>query len=181
MAHQFSPAAAKRELLALPACRAELTLNRRLAPDVYKAVAPLMQKSGDLAVGGAGEIVDWLIVIRRLDESQTLEHALLTGRLAAWQLDRLVAMLVAFYRRATAVLVSADTHLANWHRNLAYNRAVLLDPRFTAAARLIRRVDQAQRRFLAQRSRLIADRVRHRHIVDGHATCARSISGSAIQ
>jgi aminoglycoside phosphotransferase family enzyme len=150
------------------ACRAELALNRRLAPDVYKAVVALVQSPQGLAIGGPGTTVDWLVVMRRLEENQTLEYALVSGQLPAWQLDRLVATLVAFYRRAGALFVSPDIHLANWCRSLSYNRRVLIDGRLGLPAGLIRRVDRAQRRFLAERSRLIADRVRGRHIVDGH-------------
>jgi aminoglycoside phosphotransferase family enzyme len=150
------------------ACRAELTLNRRLASDVYKAVVPLMRSPAGLTIGGPGEIVDWLIVMRRLDESETLEHALAAGQLATWQVDRLVATLVGFYRRASAVFVSAETHLANWRRSLDYNRRVLLDPRLGLPAGLVARVDRAQRRFLAARSGMLADRARRRRIVDGH-------------
>jgi len=150
------------------ACRAELVLNRRLAPDVYRDVQTLVRSPHGLAIGGPGDIVDWLIVMHRLDETRTLEHALVARRLAAWQLDRLVATLVAFYRRASAIFVSPDRHLANWHRSLSYNRSVLLDPRLGLPAGLVRQVDRAQRHFLAERSGLIADRVRGRHIVDGH-------------
>src|SRR5215471_7459763 len=73
------------------ACRAELTLNRRLAPNVYQAVMPLRWSSHGLAIGGPGEIVDWLVVMRRLDDCQTLEYALQRDGLATWQLDRLVS------------------------------------------------------------------------------------------
>ncbi len=155
---------AKREA----ACRAELTLNRRLAPDVYETVLPLTQSARGLSLGGTGEIADWLVVMRRLDENLTLEHALATGTLAAWQLDRVVATLVAFYRRARAVFVSPEHYLADWRRSLTYNKRILLDPRFALPAGLIRRIDAAQRGFLKARSRLIADRVRGRQIVDGH-------------
>ncbi len=34
------------------ACRAELALNRRLAPDIYERVEPLMQSPRGLALGG---------------------------------------------------------------------------------------------------------------------------------
>jgi uncharacterized protein len=150
------------------ACRAELVLNRRLAPNVYRAVMPLRWSSRGLAIGGPGEIVDWLVVMRRLDDRQTLEYALKTGGLATWQLDRLVSTLTDFYRHAGAILVSRETHLRSWHRSLAYNKSVLLDPRLALPAGLVRTVDRAQRRFLAERSALIADRVRDRHIVEGH-------------
>ncbi len=150
------------------ACRAELALNHRLAPDVYKAVVPLTRSSRGLAIGGAGDAVDWLVVMRRLDQRETLECALKTGRLATWQLDRVVSTLADFYRHASAIFVSTEAHLRSWCRSLAYNRSVLLDPRLGLPAGLVRRIDRAQRRFLAARSVLIADRVRHRQIVDGH-------------
>jgi aminoglycoside phosphotransferase family enzyme len=150
------------------ACRAELTLNSRLARDVYQDVVALVRSAQGLSIGGPGEVVDWLIVMRRLDESQTLEHVLLTHRLATRQLDRLVATLVVFYRRVRPVFVSCETHLSDWRRSLACNRDILLDRRLGLPAGLVRRVDLAQRRFLAEKSELIADRVRGRHIVDGH-------------
>ncbi len=150
------------------ACRAELVLNRRLAPHVYETVLPLARTPHGLAITGAGEIVDWLVVMRRLDESRTLEHALATQTLLPRQIDHVVATLVEFYRRAHAVFISPEMHLANWRRSLDYNKRVLLDPGFALPAGLIRRIDRAQRRFLGRRSALIAARVRKRHIVDGH-------------
>ena len=54
------------------ACRAELRLNRRLAPDVYLDVAPLRLEAGGLSIGGEGRIVDWLVQMRRLDDAQSL-------------------------------------------------------------------------------------------------------------
>jgi uncharacterized protein len=155
---------AKREA----ACRAELMLNRRLAPDVYEAVTPLTRTASRLQIGGPGEVVDWLVVMRRLDESKTLEHAITALDLEAWQLDSVVSTLVAFYRRAHTVFISPEAHLGHWRQSLAYNRRVLLDARLGLPAGLVRRVDRAQRRFLSRHARLIADRARKRHIVDGH-------------
>jgi len=152
------------------ACCAELRLNRRLAPDVYKAVTPIRRSPHGLAIGGTGDIVDWLVVMRRLDRRDTLEHALTTGRLSAWQLDRLVWTLNAFYRHAGAIFVSPEAHLLNWHRSVTYNSHVLLAPRLDRyiPAGLVRQIDRSQRRFLAARPGLIAERVRRRRIVDGH-------------
>ncbi len=155
---------AKREA----ACRAELALNRRLAPQVYYQVAPLTRTEQGLAIGGDGEVVDWLVVMRRLDESRTLENAILTGALHAVQLDRVVDVLVAFYRHARPVFVTQATLLRDWHDSLAYNKRVLLDARLGLPAGLVRRIDRAQRRFITARSELIAGRVRARAIVDGH-------------
>lgn len=150
------------------ACRAELTLNRRLAPDVYKDVVALVLSPQGMAIGGPGKTIDWMVVMRRLDESQTLEHVLMAGRPSPCQIDRLASTLVGFYRRATAPFVVPEVHLSGWRHSLSYNRRVLLDSRLGLPAGLVTHIDRVQRRFLAERSALIADRVRHRHIVDGH-------------
>jgi aminoglycoside phosphotransferase family enzyme len=150
------------------ACRAELRLNRRLAPDVYLGVASLNASPRGLSIGGEGKVVDWLVVMRRLDESQTLEHAIGDDRVQTWQLDRLATTLVNFYRRATRVLLRPETHLNDWRAGLAYNRRVLLDPRLGLPSGLVRRIDGVQRRFLDRRADVLARRVRRRCIVDGH-------------
>jgi aminoglycoside phosphotransferase family enzyme len=150
------------------ACLAEVTLNRRLAGDVYEGVVALTRSSQGLTIGGAGESVDWLVIMRRLDEAETLERTILEGRLEAWQLHRLIAVLLAFYRRTRAVLVSADRHLARWHGSVALNRRILLDARLGLPPGLVTKIDRAQRRFLARRASALAERVHGRHIVDGH-------------
>ena len=150
------------------ACRAELALNRRLASDVYLDVMPLTVTPRGLSIGGNATIVDWLVVMRRLDEGETLEHAILEERLEPWQLDRLVATLVQFYRRAARVFVAPSIHLRDWHQSLSYNRRVLLDPRFGLPSGLVRRVLSVQDRFLSHREGMLAKRVCSRSIVDGH-------------
>ena len=155
------------------ACRAELALNRRLAPDVYKAVVPIVRSGGGgLALGDGGdakrEVVDWLVVMRRLDADGTLERSIAAGRLTALHLDRLVSTLTEFYRHAMPVLISPESHLRGWHASLAVTARTLFDRRLDLPGGLVRQVHRTQRRFLAAHSGLIAARVRDRHIVDGH-------------
>ncbi|KAB2916094.1 MAG: hypothetical protein F9K29_12185 [Hyphomicrobiaceae bacterium] len=150
------------------ACRAEFSLNRRLAPDVYVGVLPLMFSHQGLSLGGEGRIVDWLVVMRRLDDRWALEEVVHEGRLETAHLDRLVATLVRFYRRARPAFLSPDTYLAEWPRNLALNRRVLLNPRFDLPFGLISRIDRTLCKFVAERRDILAARVRGRRIVDGH-------------
>ena len=150
------------------ACRAELKLNRRLAPDTYRGVLPLVLVREGLAIGGDGHVVDWLVVMNRLDEKQMLDRVIADGRLHRWQLDRLAAVLVQFYRRVSPVFISPAIHAAELWRSLSYNRRVLLDPRFQLPVGCVRYIDAMQRRFLTGRAGLLAERVRARRIVDGH-------------
>lgn len=150
------------------ACRAELRLNRALAPNIYLDVLPLVDTGKGLAIGGAGVAVDWLVVMKRLDESNMLDCLIAEQRVDIVKLGRLVAALAQFYRSATPVFLAPTVHLLDWKRSLAYNRRILLDPRFGIPAGVVQRIDHAQRRFLDRKSGLIAARLRHRRIVSGH-------------
>lgn len=150
------------------ACRAELRLNRRLAADVYRGGVALTHSPSGLAIGGSGEVVDWLVVMHRLDDSKMLDRVIAENRLHRWQLDRVAAVLVQFYRRARAVFISPKMYRATLCKSLDFNRRVLLAPRFDLPAGSVRYSDAVQRRFLTERGALIAARVRNRCIVDGH-------------
>lgn len=148
------------------ACEAELTLNRRLAPDVYKRVEPLTLSGGRYRLGGTGEVVDWLVVMRRLDKSASLERLLLAGTLTVRQLDAVITTLLSFYRRARRVGIPPDALMVQWHANLRDNRRVLLNPQLGLPTPLVLRLDGLQRLLLRQHQAAI--RGRARFIVDGH-------------
>ena len=150
------------------ACRAELKLNRRLARDVYLDVKPLVLSQRGLSIGGAGPIVDWLVIMRRLDERDTLEHTLLESRVEQSQLDRLVSTLADFYRTAQRVFTGPGVRMAEWRRSITFNNRTLLEPRLGLPSPLIRRVDAIQRSFLAHCPDLLAERARGRRILDCH-------------
>lgn len=150
------------------ACRAEFVLNQRLAPDVYRDVVSLTRSGEGLEIGGTGEVIDWLVVMRRLDLSRTLEARLAAGDLGRGELDRLADTLARFYRNAEPVRATPAAHLARWRAAFVENRRVLLDPRLAVPPGLVRTVLAAQHRFLERRSRLLADRARRGRIVDAH-------------
>ena len=65
------------------ACAAELALNRRTAPSIYERLLPVTRAAdGAFALDGAGEIVDWLVMMRRFDQEQLLERLALRGQLS---------------------------------------------------------------------------------------------------
>lgn len=150
------------------ACRDELRLNRRLAPDIYLDVLPLVVTGAGLSIGGVGTVADWLVLMRRLDERSMLEQMIAEQRVMPAQLAALVATLAQFYRAATPVFLSPAVYLADWRRSLAYNKRILLDPGLGLPAGLVRRIDRAQRLFLERHGDLIAARIRRRRIVEGH-------------
>ena len=84
-------------------CDHELRLGRRLAPDVYEAVVPLLATRQGLAIDGArttGEVVDWIVVMRRLPDERMLPQMLARGEATPAHADALAELLTAFYAAA---------------------------------------------------------------------------------
>jgi hypothetical protein len=62
-----------------------------IGPRIYLGAVALTMSPAGLTIGGTGEVVDCLVVLRRLDEFPTLDRALADHRVQTWQLDRLAA------------------------------------------------------------------------------------------
>jgi aminoglycoside phosphotransferase family enzyme/predicted kinase len=57
------------------ACAAEIEVNRRLAPKLYRGVVAITRANdGRLAIGGDGDPVEWAVDMVRFDENRTLDH-----------------------------------------------------------------------------------------------------------
>ncbi|MGA9081205.1 MAG: AAA family ATPase [Pseudolabrys sp.] len=86
------------------ACEAEMTVNRGLAPSIYRGVVPITRApNGRLAIGGKGEPVEWAVEMRRFDESQTLDHLAEAGRVSEALADALGRAVAAAHGVAPTV------------------------------------------------------------------------------
>jgi aminoglycoside phosphotransferase family enzyme len=150
-------------------CREEVRLNRRLAPDTYLGVLELTQEAdGSLALGGAGRIVDWLVVMRRLPAERMLDLQLAAGSVGEPELDRLGDVLARFYDRADRPALGSARYVERFVRQQAENRAVLTRRNFAVDhGRIPELLAQFDARLAADRG-LLEERVRQGHIVDGH-------------
>jgi aminoglycoside phosphotransferase family enzyme len=81
-------------------CDNELRLGRRLGVNVYEAAVPLVAKPQGLAIGGAGEIVDWLVVMRRLPRDRMLPQMLARGDATIADANAVGDLLASFYKSA---------------------------------------------------------------------------------
>jgi aminoglycoside phosphotransferase family enzyme len=152
----------------LRACAAEHELNRDLAPGIYLQVLPICRAGAELRLGGPGEIVDGLVVMRRLDQGQTLEARLLHDPPSAAELDALADRLARFYRHARRRRGAPEAQLRMWRDAIRFNRRVLLLPRLGMPAGAVRYVTTVQQRFLRTRPDLLAARLRDGRVVDAH-------------
>jgi aminoglycoside phosphotransferase family enzyme len=91
---------------------AEVHLNRRLAAVVYVGVVPLtLERGGDLAIGGKGCAVDWLVKMIRLPASRMLDNRLARGDLCHADVNALADRLARFYATARRVHICPTIYL----------------------------------------------------------------------
>ena len=84
-------------------CEAEVALNRRLAPDLYLGVRAVVERDGGLALGAPDDpgARDFLVEMRRFDESETLAARADAGR--PLPVAEVGARLARFHASATPV------------------------------------------------------------------------------
>ena len=85
------------------ACEAEIAVNRRYAPQIYRRVIPVTREAdGSYAIGGAGTPVEWAVEMARFDESRTLDHLADRGDIDAALADALGRAVAAAHAQAPA-------------------------------------------------------------------------------
>jgi aminoglycoside phosphotransferase family enzyme/predicted kinase len=103
-------------------CREEVRLNRRLAPEVYLGVVPVVRTAAGLRLEGEGEAVEWAVKMRRLPGEATLQERLRRDEVSVELIEALARKIASFHR-------TADT-----------NERIAAFGRFDGVARIVRDV-----------------------------------------
>ncbi len=83
------------------ACRAELALNRRTAPELYRDVRAIVRGAGGtLRFDGPGELVDTVVVMRRFAQADQFDRMADEGRLTVELLRSLGDLVARFHLAA---------------------------------------------------------------------------------
>jgi aminoglycoside phosphotransferase family enzyme len=109
--------------------REEVRLNRRMAPSVYLGVSTLTRSAdGSLKLDGKGEVVEWLVRMRRLPESRMLDKLISSGDVEQRDLTPVTDLLVRFYTSAESAKIMPDQRIARFTKQFLDDAVVLLDP-----------------------------------------------------
>jgi hypothetical protein len=82
-------------------CEAEVQINRRVAPALYRGVtAVTRQADGSLTIGGAGTPVDWLVEMARFDQNGLLNRLAEAGVLPLQLMGPLALAVAKLHRMA---------------------------------------------------------------------------------
>lgn len=144
------------------ACRREVDLNRRLAPDVYLGVADVTDPDG--------AVCDHLVVMRRMPPERRLATLVRAGEPVDAGLRRVVQLVAAFHRDAERGptidgAATPEAVLADWEANateLARFAGRFVDDGASA------RVVALAARYLEGRRPLLEARIAAGHVCDGH-------------
>ncbi len=79
------------------ACREEIRLNRRLAPDIYIGVVPITGTPQAPRVNGAGEAFEYAVKMRQFPAEATLDKLDAEGGMTAQQVESIAAALARFH------------------------------------------------------------------------------------
>jgi aminoglycoside phosphotransferase family enzyme/predicted kinase len=75
----------------------EISLNRRLCPDVHLGVVPIYLREGTLTFDGGGEVVEYAVKMRKLESRYFLSQLVKRNEVGGGEIDRIVSTLKAFY------------------------------------------------------------------------------------
>lgn len=85
-------------------CQEELRLNRRLSPGMYLGVIPIRAFGGKILTGdNDGEIIDYAVLMRRMDEQRQMDLLLRKNQVPVEQIERLAKQLADFHLRARKI------------------------------------------------------------------------------
>jgi uncharacterized protein len=146
----------------------ELEINRRTAPHLYLEVAPItLSEHHEFRIGGKGEVVEWVLVMRRFKQSKLYDRMAEEGRLPLDAMPRLAQVIADFHRAANRFL-GAEESVSALLAVIEDNAAVLARYEDACPAELLATVDRASRESLAAlapllRARALGGFVRHCH------------------
>ena len=89
-------------------CREELRLNRRLAPQLYLDVVPIVGPPGEPRVGGSGAPVEYALKMREFPQEALLSNRLGQGQVEPRHIEAIADALVTFHERAAAATPDSE-------------------------------------------------------------------------
>jgi aminoglycoside phosphotransferase family enzyme/predicted kinase len=152
------------------ACRAEVELNSRLAPDVYRGIVALRRdRDGRASISGEGPVVEWAVHMRRLPDERRADVMLARAELDGRAIDAIAAKVARFHAGArsdeiVASFGSPHAIASNVEENFAQTRGVVERYVPHEAAEIVR----WQTEFLRDHTALFEHRAATGRVRDGH-------------
>ena len=81
-------------------CYQELKLNRRLSPDIYLEVVPIVQYQDKILLGDEGEVIEYAVKMRQLPSQSMMDVLLPQNQVSTPMVRRVAQKLADFHQKA---------------------------------------------------------------------------------
>ena len=149
-------------------CMEEVRVNHPLGGDTYLGVVPLTSLRGQLQLDMSGEVIDWLVKMRRLVKEQMLHAAIENGTLREEWVQLAAEKLTDFYLASTPLKVDTEQFRRQIARDIELYSVALSDIRFKLSNQMIVDISTDLLDFIIKHTEVFDQRVSDGRIVDAH-------------
>jgi aminoglycoside phosphotransferase family enzyme len=151
-------------------CRQELNLNRRLCPDAYLAVVPIVEEKGGLRIEGQGKAIEYAVKMKQLPQDRMMDVLLPQGQVTREMVARVAEKLMNFHQNAEtnpkiAAFGRLDVIRHNCDENFAQTEKYIGT---SITAEKYQRIKNYTNNFIDSNASLFDKRVREGKIRDCH-------------
>jgi len=86
----------------------ELSLNKRLCPEIYLDVLPVTEANGEIKINGSGEIVDYALKMKQLPQARLMNKLLELGEIDKEMIDKIAKKIADFHSKAETSIEIAE-------------------------------------------------------------------------
>ncbi len=84
-------------------CEEEVRLNKRLSPEIYVGVVPLVKESKGVKFEGEGHALDYAVKMRRMKNGDTMDKVLETGGITVADVEEIAGEIAEFHQAVPSI------------------------------------------------------------------------------
>jgi aminoglycoside phosphotransferase family enzyme len=151
-------------------CQQELKLNRRLCPDIYLEVVPIIQHQDKILLGGHGEVIEYAVRMRQLPPQRMMDVLLSNNQVSQGMVRQVAKKLAHFHQQAeTNAEISSygslSTIITNTEENFTQTQQYI---GVSISREQYRGIKTYTDTFAEQNTRLFEKRIKEGRIRDCH-------------
>lgn len=150
-------------------CLEEVRLNRRLAPEIYLGIIALcIEKNGELKLEGKGEIIDWLIKMKRIPDEDMLDQAIKNKKINKETISPAANLLVNFYKHSAPIVMNAEQFKEKLKHEIDIIYKEIIDPLFGLPELIIDQIQETLVTFLKDNAAVFNKRITDGRVIEAH-------------
>jgi aminoglycoside phosphotransferase family enzyme len=149
-------------------CEREIELNKRLTDEVYIDVQPIISKDGHFLIGGDGEVIDYAVRMRKLDNEKQMDVLLLNNKVTASDIRNLAEKIATFHKSTDIIYQKDYMDIKNQFNDLEQQSNYLEKHLNKNYSTIIRDAINLSNDFLERNKNLLANRLQSGFFRDCH-------------